>query len=153
MEEGQTVVAEKSFDRKWNYLQMMIMHEDNTNKTKSIFPVPGNMNFHSLIVHILWMFHVHLNTSNQNTSKYAQRSGIKGRKRKNVSLIFFVFAISQLLQPQNLKILVPTPHTTLVIMWGRDKNFQVLMLYELRNNKNKKHARYVFALPPFVYLK
>jgi hypothetical protein len=35
-------------------------------------------------------------------------------------------------------------------MWGRDKNFQVSMLYELRNYESKKYAREVFAFPPFI---
>ena len=49
----------------------------------------------------------------------------------------FVFAISQLKNIYNLKILVPTPHNTLVIMWGWDKNFPVSMIFEVRNSKNK----------------
>ena len=49
----------------------------------------------------------------------------------------FVFTFSQLIQHRKLKILVPSTHNTLVIMWGREKKFQVLMLYELRNRKNK----------------
>ena len=44
----------------------------------------------------------------------------KGRGKKSISKWNFVFAIGQ---HQNLKILVPTPHNTLVIVWGRDKNF------------------------------
>ena len=51
---------------------------------------------------------------------------------KNVSRIFVVFAISRLIQNQNLTILVPIPHKTQGIMWGRDKIFKVSMLYELR---------------------
>ena len=43
----------------------------------------------------------------------------------------FVLAISQLIQHRNLKILVPSLHNTLAIMWGRDNNFQVLMRFEL----------------------
>jgi hypothetical protein len=36
----------------------------------------------------------------------------------------------------------------MAIMWGRDKNFQVSMLYELKNRENKIYAG--FAFPPFV---
>ena len=64
-------------------------------------------------------------------------------------LHIFVSTISQLIKHRNLKILGPTPHNTQGIMLGRDKNFQVLMLYELRNRENKKYARDVFAVPPF----
>ena len=28
-------------------------------------------------------------------------------------------------------------------MWGRDKNFQVLMLYEMRNRENKKYHNFL----------
>ena len=56
---------------------------------------------------------------------------------KNVSRIFFVFVFFQLLQHRNLKILIPAPYNTLVIMWVRDKNFQVSLPYELRNCDNK----------------
>ena len=34
---------------------------------------------------------------------------------------------------------------------GRDKNFQVSMIFELRNLENKKNARDVFAFPPFLH--
>ena len=51
--------------------------------------------------------------------------------------IFLVFAISQPIQHQNFKNLIPTSHNTLV--WGRDKDFQVLMLYELRNCEEEKN--------------
>ena len=34
-------------------------------------------------------------------------------------------------------------------MWGRGNNFQVSMLYELRNRKEKKYVRDVFAVTPF----
>jgi hypothetical protein len=73
----------------------------------------------------------------------------KGWKNKNFSRKLFVFVISQLIQHQNLKILVPTLHNTQVIICVRDKNFQVSMLYEMRNCKNKKDAKNVFAFPPF----
>ena len=43
----------------------------------------------------------------------------------------------QLIHHRNLKMLVHTPHNTLVIMLGRDKNFQVLMMYELQNRENQ----------------
>ena len=45
--------------------------------------------------------------------------------------------IPQLMHHRNLKIIVPTTHNTLVIMWGRDKNFQVSIMYKLRKRKNK----------------
>ena len=61
----------------------------------------------------------------------------KGWVKKKLTKGNFVFAISQLINHQNLKILIPTPHNTLVIMWCRDKNFQVSMLFELRNCDNK----------------
>ena len=35
-------------------------------------------------------------------------------------------------------------------MWGRDKNFQVSMLYSLKNYENEKYTREVFAVPPFI---
>ena len=57
--------------------------------------------------------------------------------KKNLTKQNFVIAILQLIHHQNLKILVPTPYNTIVIMWGKDKNFQVFMMYELRNCKNK----------------
>ena len=60
----------------------------------------------------------------------------------------FCFAISQLKNHRNLEILVPTPHKTLVIMWGRDKNFQVLMIFELLNHKNKMSLTKVFIAHP-----
>ena len=47
------------------------------------------------------------------------------------------FLISQLENHHNLKNLVPTPHNTLVIMWDRDKNFQVLMIFELLNREKQ----------------
>ena len=34
-------------------------------------------------------------------------------------------------------------------MWGRDKNFQVSMLYELINRKNQIYGRDLFAFPHF----
>ena len=49
----------------------------------------------------------------------------------------------------NNTIVVPTPHNTLVIMWGRDKNFQVLMMYELLNRENKILLIKVFYYSPF----
>jgi hypothetical protein len=63
-----------------------------------------------------------------------------------------IFAISLLIQRRNLKILVSTPDNALVIMWDRDKNIQLLMLYELRNRGNKKYARDIFAATPFIYV-
>jgi hypothetical protein len=50
-----------------------------------------------------------------------------------------LFIIILWLRP-SLKMLVSTPHNTLVIMWGKDKNFQVLMLYERTNWEKKKQA-------------
>ena len=41
----------------------------------------------------------------------------------------FVFTIAQLKKHRNLKIVVHTPHNTLLVMWGRDKNFQFSMLF------------------------
>ena len=58
------------------------------------------------------------------------KAGYKGWNSRSVSRIFFVFAISQLIQQRNLKILVSNPH-----------NYQ----------KTKKYARDVYAVPPFVY--
>ena len=43
---------------------------------------------------------------------------------------------------------VPSPHNTLVIMWGRDKNFQVSMIFELRNCENKISLSEVFFSHP-----
>ena len=60
----------------------------------------------------------------------------KGWVKKNLTKWNFVFAISQLIHHQNLKNLVPTLHNTIVIIWGRDKNFRVSMMYELRNREN-----------------
>ena len=40
----------------------------------------------------------------------------------------FVFAISQFIHHQKMKILVPTPHNTLVTMLGRDKYERYLPL-------------------------
>ena len=36
-------------------------------------------------------------------------------------------------------------------MWGRDKNFQVLMMYELLNRENKISLTKVFYCSPFSY--
>ena len=69
-------------------------------------------------------------------------SEIKGWKAKSISHIFCFCDFSS---HTASKILVSTPHNYQGIMWGRDKNFLVLMLYELRNCKNKKYARDVFA--------
>ena len=41
----------------------------------------------------------------------------KGWIKENLSKFNSVFAISQLIQHRNLKILVPSPHNTLVIIW------------------------------------
>ena len=43
----------------------------------------------------------------------------------------FVFVISQLKKHCNSKILVPTPHNTLVFFWDRERNFQVSMFFYL----------------------
>ena len=61
----------------------------------------------------------------------------KGCHSKNISCICFVFTISQHIQNQNLKILVSTPHNHQGIMWCRDKNFKVSLLYELRKCEDK----------------
>jgi hypothetical protein len=50
---------------------------------------------------------------------------LKGEYKKKLSKLNFVFAISKLIQHQNLNIPVPTPHNTLVIMWGKDNNFHL----------------------------
>ena len=52
----------------------------------------------------------------------------------------------QLINDRNLKILVPTPHNCLGIRWGRDKNFQVSMIFDLLNRKNKISLTKVFCL-------
>ena len=41
-------------------------------------------------------------------------------------------------------------NNTLVIMWGRDKNFQVSMMNELRNRENKISLGEVFFYSPFT---
>ena len=46
----------------------------------------------------------------------------------------------------------PYPTYTPVIMWGRDKNFWVLMLYELRNCENKISFTKVFYCSPFNWI-
>ena len=51
-----------------------------------------------------------------------------------IGLCFAIFALKK---HRNMNILVSTPHNTLVIMWGRNKNCQVSMIYECRNCKNK----------------
>ena len=76
---------------------------------------------------------------------------IKGWLNKNLPMQTFVFAISQLKNHRNLKILVPTPHNTLVIMWGRDKNFQVLMIFQLKIAKTKFYLlRFFFSHPLYL---
>jgi hypothetical protein len=50
-----------------------------------------------------------------------------------------------------MKFVVPTPHNTLLIMWGRDKNFQVSSIYEMRNCKNKISLGQVLFYSPFNY--
>ena len=73
---------------------------------------------------------------------------LKGGTAKTSLAYFLFFTISQLIQHQNLNICVPTPHNTLVIMWGRDKNFKVLMLYELRNRERKKYVSDILLFHP-----
>ena len=51
---------------------------------------------------------------------------IQGEQTKN---LLSESAISQLKNHRNLKVLVPTQHNTQVIMWVRDKNFQVAMIF------------------------
>jgi hypothetical protein len=65
-------------------------------------------------------------------------------KQKHFSRMCFVFAISHLKIHQNLKILVSTPQG---IKGGMDLTFQVLIIFELRNCKEK--TRDVFAFLPF----
>jgi hypothetical protein len=48
----------------------------------------------------------------------------------------------------NLKIVISSPHNYQGIIWGRDKNLN-LMLHELRDRDIKKYARDVFAVQPF----
>ena len=74
---------------------------------------------------------------------------IKG-EQKTLSKLNFVLAIWQLIRHWNLKILVPAPHNTLVIMWGRDKNVQVLMLYKLTNCEIKISIPKVFYCHPLL---
>ena len=50
-------------------------------------------------------------------------------------IYLYCFFICQLIYHQNLKIIVPTPYNTLVILWGRDKNFQSSIKYDLINHK------------------
>ena len=61
---------------------------------------------------------------------FLSQLGIKGWDSKQVSCIFFLSSYSI----KTGKFLSLPPHNTLVIMWGRDKNLQVFMLYELRKN-------------------
>ena len=48
------------------------------------------------------------------------------KRVENVSRIFLVFVISQLIQHQNLKILVTTTNNYQGIIWGRDNNFHAV---------------------------
>ena len=66
----------------------------------------------------------------------------KGWKSKNV-YIFRAYTSSKL---ENF---VPTLHKILVIMWGRDKNFQMLVLFD-REIVRTKNMRDIFAFPPFT---
>ena len=72
---------------------------------------------------------------------------ITGGKAQTSLEYFLFFAISQ---HQNFNILVFTPHNYQGDMWGRDKNFQVLMLYAQRNHENKKYARDICTCPPII---
>ena len=75
---------------------------------------------------------------------------VKGWVQKKLTNWNFVSAISQLIQHWNITILVPTFHNTLVIMWGRDKNFQVLVLYEQRNCENTFHLVRFFMISLYL---
>ena len=74
-------------------------------------------------------------------------------RQKKLTKWNFVSMISQLKNYLNSKILVPTPHNTLVIMWGRDKNFSVSMIFQLRNLENKISLSEVFFAPLLTLLR
>ena len=67
---------------------------------------------------------------------------VKGWVKKTLTNWNLVFAISH----SSSCILVPTPHNTLVIIWGRDKNCQVSMML---NHENKISLINVFYCSPF----
>lgn len=64
------------------------------------------------------------NVEKKHNDYYSVSKLVKGVPPKT-SLAHFCFVISQLIQHQNLKILVPSPHNYQGTIWGGDKNFQV----------------------------
>jgi hypothetical protein len=70
---------------------------------------------------------------------------IKCETNKKLTNWNFVSKISPLKNQRYSKIFVPTPHITLVIMWGRDMNVPISIIRQLRNCENKISLREFFV--------
>ena len=71
----------------------------------------------------------------------------KGWPKKNLTKWNFVFAISQLKNHRNLKILVPTPHNYWGIMWGREGT----RIFKFRWFLSREIAKTKFHLVSFFF--
>ena len=65
-----------------------------------------------------YMVGIHIHTHKKRLWKYHTHISIHLFSHNKTIFSNFVLRIFQLIQHQNLKILVPTPHNTMVIVWG-----------------------------------